>query len=193
MTVVEQLENQQELFEQIADRMIRALRAGNKILWCGNGGSAADSQHLAAEIVGRFRRERRGLASIALTILLRSATTTDTRRFSRARLKPSVRPATSWSGSLLPAIARMSATPFSMRGHWVPSRLVLPAKAEANWLQCPTPACALLHATQHAFRSAISCLVTRCATGSNLRSASMRPEVAVQSALRRRPAAMMAA
>jgi D-sedoheptulose 7-phosphate isomerase len=67
MTVVEQLENQQELFEQIADRMIRALRAGNKILWCGNGGSAADSQHLAAEIVGRFRRERRGWASIALT------------------------------------------------------------------------------------------------------------------------------
>ena len=34
---------------------------------CGNGGSAADSQHLAAEIVGRFRRERRGLPSIALT------------------------------------------------------------------------------------------------------------------------------
>jgi D-sedoheptulose 7-phosphate isomerase len=67
ITVVEQLENQQELFEQIADRMISALRAGNKILWCGNGGSAADSQHLAAEIVGRFRRERRGWASIALT------------------------------------------------------------------------------------------------------------------------------
>jgi D-sedoheptulose 7-phosphate isomerase len=43
------------------------LRAGGKILWCGNGGSAADSQHLAAEIVGRFRRERRGLPSVALT------------------------------------------------------------------------------------------------------------------------------
>jgi D-sedoheptulose 7-phosphate isomerase len=67
IAVVEQLEDQLELFEQIADRMIRALRAGNKILWCGNGGSAADSQHLAAEIVGRFRRERRGWASIALT------------------------------------------------------------------------------------------------------------------------------
>jgi D-sedoheptulose 7-phosphate isomerase len=64
---VEQLEHQQELFEQIADCMIRAIRSGNKILWCGNGGSAADSQHLAAEIVGRFRRERRGWASIALT------------------------------------------------------------------------------------------------------------------------------
>ena len=40
---------------------------GNKVLWCGNGGSAADSQHMAAELMGRFRRERRGLASIALT------------------------------------------------------------------------------------------------------------------------------
>lgn len=65
--VVEQLKNQQQLFEDIADQMIRAIRAGKKILWCGNGGSAADSQHLAAEIVGRFRRERRGWASIALT------------------------------------------------------------------------------------------------------------------------------
>ena len=37
------------------------------MLWCGNGGSAADSQHLAAELLGRFRRERRGLPSIALT------------------------------------------------------------------------------------------------------------------------------
>ena len=41
--------------------------AGNKVLWCGNGGSAADSQHMAAELMVRFRRERRGLASIALT------------------------------------------------------------------------------------------------------------------------------
>jgi D-sedoheptulose 7-phosphate isomerase len=37
------------------------------VFWCGNGGSAADCQHLAAELVGRFRRERKGLASIALT------------------------------------------------------------------------------------------------------------------------------
>lgn len=44
-----------------------ALAAGNKILYCGNGGSAADSQHLAAELVGRFQKERRGLPGIALT------------------------------------------------------------------------------------------------------------------------------
>jgi len=43
------------------------LAAGGKVLWMGNGGSAADSQHLAAELVGRYSRERRGLASIALT------------------------------------------------------------------------------------------------------------------------------
>ena len=65
--VVEQLKNQQELFANIADQMVRAIRGGKKILWCGNGGSAADSQHLAAEFVGRFRRERRAWASIALT------------------------------------------------------------------------------------------------------------------------------
>jgi D-sedoheptulose 7-phosphate isomerase len=47
--------------------MAETLRFGGKILWCGNGGSAGDSQHLAAEVVGRFRRERRGLPSIALT------------------------------------------------------------------------------------------------------------------------------
>lgn len=48
---------------QIAD----AIRAGNKILVMGNGGSAADAQHIAAELVGRYKIERRGLAAIALT------------------------------------------------------------------------------------------------------------------------------
>jgi D-sedoheptulose 7-phosphate isomerase len=47
--------------------MTEAILAGGKVLWCGNGGSAADCQHLAAVLVGRFRRERRGLSSIALT------------------------------------------------------------------------------------------------------------------------------
>ncbi len=45
----------------------KALQAGGKVLFMGNGGSAADSQHLAAELVGRFQKERRGLAGIALT------------------------------------------------------------------------------------------------------------------------------
>jgi D-sedoheptulose 7-phosphate isomerase len=67
LEVVRQIEAQQPVLEAIALAMTAALRGGGKILWCGNGGSAGDSQHLAAEIVGRFRRERRGLASIALT------------------------------------------------------------------------------------------------------------------------------
>lgn len=49
------------------DAVIASLKNGGKLLVCGNGGSAADAQHLAAELVGRFERERRGLAAIALT------------------------------------------------------------------------------------------------------------------------------
>ena len=45
-----------------------ALASGHKILFCGNGGSAADSQHLAAEIVGRFQKERPAFPAIALTV-----------------------------------------------------------------------------------------------------------------------------
>ncbi len=67
LAVVRQVEDQQSVLERIARAMTASLRSGGKILWCGNGGSAADSQHLAAEIVGRFRRERRGLPSVALT------------------------------------------------------------------------------------------------------------------------------
>jgi D-sedoheptulose 7-phosphate isomerase len=67
LEVVLQLVHQQEKLEAIARAMVAALLSGGKVFWCGNGGSAADSQHLAAEMVGRFRRERRGLPSIALT------------------------------------------------------------------------------------------------------------------------------
>jgi D-sedoheptulose 7-phosphate isomerase len=67
LEVVRQLKEQQGVLEAIAMAMTATLLARGKILWCGNGGSAADSQHLAAEIVGRFRRERCGLASVALT------------------------------------------------------------------------------------------------------------------------------
>jgi D-sedoheptulose 7-phosphate isomerase len=67
IAVIQALSSQQPLLEQIAVKMSSAILSGKKVMWCGNGGSAADSQHLAAELVGRFRRERRGLASIALT------------------------------------------------------------------------------------------------------------------------------
>jgi D-sedoheptulose 7-phosphate isomerase len=50
-----------------AERMVQCLRADGKILACGNGGSAADSQHFSAELLNRFEMERPGLAAIALT------------------------------------------------------------------------------------------------------------------------------
>jgi D-sedoheptulose 7-phosphate isomerase len=54
--------------EAIADAIVTALRAGKKVLWCGNGGSAAEAQHMAAELSGRFLRERPGLHSEALSV-----------------------------------------------------------------------------------------------------------------------------
>lgn len=56
-----------ELLEDAAKICITALKNGNKILIFGNGGSAADAQHIAAEFVGRYKVKRKGLAAIALT------------------------------------------------------------------------------------------------------------------------------
>ena len=55
------------VIEKAARAMIAALKSGNKILFFGNGGSAADAQHLAAELISRYRMERRSLGAIALT------------------------------------------------------------------------------------------------------------------------------
>jgi D-sedoheptulose 7-phosphate isomerase len=52
---------------KIADAISAALRAGNKLLIIGNGGSAADAQHIAAEIVGRYKQDRQAYAAMALT------------------------------------------------------------------------------------------------------------------------------
>jgi len=52
----------------VAEHIINALDSGGKVLTCGNGGSAADAQHFAAELVGRYRRERPGWSAIALTV-----------------------------------------------------------------------------------------------------------------------------
>jgi D-sedoheptulose 7-phosphate isomerase len=52
---------------RLAEEMARVLSGDGTIYWIGNGGSAADAQHLAAELVGRLRRSRRGFASVALT------------------------------------------------------------------------------------------------------------------------------
>ena len=58
----------QENIEEVVNRMIQCFENGNKVLFCGNGGSAADSQHLAAEFVARFNFDRPALNAIALTV-----------------------------------------------------------------------------------------------------------------------------
>ncbi|MEO5377833.1 MAG: D-sedoheptulose 7-phosphate isomerase [Magnetococcus sp. DMHC-6] len=67
LAMVTSLDAQTPLIAQIAERMVQCIHKKGKILWMGNGGSAADCQHLAAELVGRFTRERKALPSIALT------------------------------------------------------------------------------------------------------------------------------
>lgn len=59
---------------QVGQSMIEAIRQGHKIIWFGNGGSATQSQHMAAEFVGRFERERSPLPSISLTENVASVT-----------------------------------------------------------------------------------------------------------------------
>lgn len=78
MSFRETLRRHRELFEQmgeleavagdLASDLVRALNAGGKVLFFGNGGSAADSQHLAAEFVVRFVAPRRPLPALALTV-----------------------------------------------------------------------------------------------------------------------------
>ena len=76
---------------EAANVITRCLRARGKLLFFGNGGSAADAQHLAAEFVGRFVRERAGLPAIALTtdssILTAVGTTMGLTEFSRGQIQ----------------------------------------------------------------------------------------------------------
>ena len=57
----------QDKVEAFAEKVSEAFKAGNKLLFMGNGGSAADCQHAVAELIGRFKKERKGLPAIALT------------------------------------------------------------------------------------------------------------------------------
>ena len=65
--IIRRLASERDAFTRAAALLSRCLLRGNKILWCGNGGSAADAQHMAAELVGRFHRPRGAVASLALT------------------------------------------------------------------------------------------------------------------------------
>ena len=63
----ELLKNQQDCILKAVDIILTALKNGNKIMFCGNGGSASDSNHLAAEFISRFKRERASLPAISLS------------------------------------------------------------------------------------------------------------------------------
>ena len=62
-----QLDKQAGILEAMANAIIAALESGHRLYLFGNGGSAADAQHIAAEFVGRFKRERKALPAVALT------------------------------------------------------------------------------------------------------------------------------
>ena len=64
--VLAQLQTLENAIEQTAILMINALKNGKTIFWCGNGGSASDAQHLAGELIGRFKGDRKPLKSISL-------------------------------------------------------------------------------------------------------------------------------
>ena len=66
-TIQTVIETMEEDIEKASKMVVDTLKNGNKILLCGNGGSAADAQHIAAELTGRYKTERKGLAGIALT------------------------------------------------------------------------------------------------------------------------------
>jgi D-sedoheptulose 7-phosphate isomerase len=65
---LEMLAKNSQIIKDIADTCVASLKKGGKIIFMGNGGSAADSQHLAAELVGRFKKNRAALAAISLTV-----------------------------------------------------------------------------------------------------------------------------
>ncbi|MGP2657903.1 D-sedoheptulose 7-phosphate isomerase [Malaciobacter sp. WC5094] len=66
-TINNVINNMEDELVNASTLAVETLKAGNKILLCGNGGSAADAQHIAAELTGRYKTERRGLPGIALT------------------------------------------------------------------------------------------------------------------------------
>ena len=67
MRAVEAAIGQVALLERIADRLVACFDAGGRVYLLGNGGSAADAQHIAAELVGRFKKDRQALPAMALT------------------------------------------------------------------------------------------------------------------------------
>jgi D-sedoheptulose 7-phosphate isomerase len=65
---IDSIKIHEQLIEKVVELCVNSIKDGNKIIFCGNGGSAADSQHLAAEFMGRFLIDRNPLPAISLTV-----------------------------------------------------------------------------------------------------------------------------
>lgn len=76
LQVVEQLKSLSDSIHQVAQLILNAFKQGNKLLLCGNGGSAADAQHIAAEFTGRYQKEREPLPALALHTNISAITAT---------------------------------------------------------------------------------------------------------------------
>jgi D-sedoheptulose 7-phosphate isomerase len=66
LTTLESLREMEDAVDRIAKRCLASLRSGAKLMMCGNGGSAAEAMHLAAELAGRYKQSRKPLSAIAL-------------------------------------------------------------------------------------------------------------------------------
>jgi D-sedoheptulose 7-phosphate isomerase len=65
--VIQSLNKNTSALKKIIEKIIDAMNLGGKIMICGNGGSAAEAQHMAAEFIGRFKRKRKAMAAVSLT------------------------------------------------------------------------------------------------------------------------------
>ena len=65
---LESLKKLEDVINEVANVMLKAIESGNKVIFCGNGGSAADSQHLSAELMGRYMKDRNPMPAISLTV-----------------------------------------------------------------------------------------------------------------------------
>ena len=105
------LKHNTEMLARVAEVLLQAFRKGRTVYFFGNGGSAADAQHLAAEFVNRFRLDRRALPALALnvdtSVLRASPTTSATTGSSPGRSRPSDAPTMSRSDSRRAAQRRM--------------------------------------------------------------------------------------
>jgi D-sedoheptulose 7-phosphate isomerase len=100
---------------RIAEEIVSAYRRGNKVVWFGNGGSAADAQHLSCELVGKFYLKRKALESLALTtntsILTAVANDEDFKEVFSRQVEASVK-----SGDVVVAISTSGTSPNVIRG-----------------------------------------------------------------------------